>query len=560
MHTVFLRFSRLSSLVAIAAIGTSPLLPFTAIAAPPTESTASPSADDLIAQAEAKSDAGAHAEAAALYAESYRALPQEQQRGELGAFIVKNATQSYRRALEHPAEDLEQVRTQIVLLRAEAELLHEFTEHREPETVPASVAKTRDELGLRIRVLERQEAELVAQLPVPPEVARVSPLGDPPVLAAPPEPSPQEPEPSPPTPPSSALGENSTAPAHVPAPSPSEPLQRRKHTAAIIGVGVTTLVGSAATIGGGGWMFTDFIRRGNDMVQQYDDEVADAASSERTPAEIEADEAAQRQRLAEIERFREQSRRKATGVVAGGAALAAVGIGITAWGVARLRRSVKLARQDAVAGDPSRPDPEDGAGLVIATVVIGSLAWANATITRPMAMRFCIEDIDDDRDDQDDYSACATIHDATTGSLMAANWLLNGITYGLAPAAGEARGHHDAIMDAWKGGRRRNAPAFIGSGAALLVAGIGGRVTVIAALARGCTAHDAVACHRDVVLEILGSQLSSSAIATGAGLLRYGLAYRRSGKVVRQRSPVGRLRLIPQLGRVYAGLDLIGHF
>lgn len=497
--------------------------------------------------ADAESEAGDHVEAATHYAEAYRALPEEQRRGDDGTFVIKNALREYRDALVGPPEGLEQVRAHLALLRAEAELLEQFITERAAEGVPEAIGQTHVEVELRIRLLERQEAELVE--------------GDPAPVADEPIPPPLEPVP-PPAPaslPSAKEPSTSGSPFSTLESPPDPDLANRrpgkprypdpKRTAAILGVGGVTLVGGAVTLGVGTWMFNDFIRKGNDMAHNLDLDVEAGT--------IDDDE--WNNRKEELDDFRQEHRARATGVVVGGAALAATGIGLLSWGLARMQMRKRVIQQDARARNSSKPVVQDGTGLIIASSVAGGLAWANATITRMMAMRFCMDDLEDAG--INDYTSCSRLGDSTVAALTGTNWLINGLTYGLAPAAAEMRGHHDKLVDRWSGKRQRNIDAFLGIGVTLIGVGVAGRITgVVLNTLSGCE-PDPKVCRRDVTLEILGAQLSSSTIATGAALLQYGLTYGRVSKRNRRRQQkIGSLRVAPQFGRGFGGLGLTGWF
>lgn len=537
------------------------------------EPTAAPvTHDELMSQAEAKRDAGAYADAADLCAKAYRALPDEDRQGDLGGFIIKNAMQDYRSSLEEPPQGIDQTRAHLTLLRAEADLLREFMTERDAGAVPPVVETTLAELGSRIRVLERREAELASR-----EVVHRGEIAPVPLTEPSPTASSSRESAAPSTP--ARLGkevqsvETDRRTNQSTVRVQAKPLHSRKSTEAILSAGGVSVVAGAAMIGGGTWMFTDFMRHANDMDQQYDREVALGALSESE----------KQRRLDEVERFRADSLAKARGVVIGGAVMAAAGFGVSAWGMARIQQNRKAIRREALVRGSSRPVGRDGTGLIIASTVTGSLAWANSTISRLMAMRFCIEDIDNARDevrweneDLDEvgeprpydynYSSltgCAVAHDSATAWLMVTNWVLNGATYGLAPAAGDARGHHHRLMARWSGVPHPKATAFAGTGAALISAGVAGRIVGIVFTVRDCASLDATVCHRNVALGILGAQFSSSVIALGAGLLQYGLALQASGKYRRRPRPRDNRRQIkgvPELGWRYAGVTFMGRF
>lgn len=212
----------------------------------------------------------------------------------------------------------------------------------------------------------------------------------------------------------------------------------------------------------------------------------------------------------------------------------------------------------------SKPIVSKGTGLVIGASVTGGLAWATA-IGRLVAINRCVTAIE-----SGSIEASGTQCIFQTGPalvvLTPVGWVFNAATYGLAPAAGVIRGKHDGIAAAWGDGPDRNATAFIGSGAGLLGLGVVGRVITFFTFGRSlskCTEGDA--CRTAMRLHFVGAQLSSASIAAGAGLLGYGVAFKknRDSENARRKSAglaTMNLRLAPQLGFDYQGLSLTGRF
>lgn len=211
----------------------------------------------------------------------------------------------------------------------------------------------------------------------------------------------------------------------------------------------------------------------------------------------------------------------------------------------------------------TRPTSSKGTGLIITAGIVGGLAWLT-TIGRMRAITRCTDAI---ATGEISASVGQCIFKSGTALLLLtpAGWMTNGATYGLAPGAGMVRGKYDGIAAAWDGAPERTPAAYIGSGAALLGLGVIGRVftmfTFDNSIAKCVGGADA--CRNALVLHYLGSQISSSSIATGAGLLAYGLSYKknRDGETDRRKAAgLAHVRLSPQLGWAYNGLSLSGRF
>ena len=107
---------------------------------------------------------------------------------------------------------------------------------------------------------------------------------------------------------------------------------RRAADLALVGSGAVALVGGVGLLGAGGWMFG--------AADQRRDEQLAALASDEYP-----DEASIRDELAQ---WHQRGRGLATGLVVSGAVLAGVGIGLTSWGVVRLRRAGGSERRASV--------------------------------------------------------------------------------------------------------------------------------------------------------------------------------------------------------------------
>lgn len=251
--------------------------------------------DDLMVHAERKRAAGAYAESADLYGQAYRARPEAERADAIGEIMVRSAMADY--DLASPSE------SDLVLLEAEAGLLEDFLAARREAQAVARAKKARkvpevpqdlvDELErLKAHIAELREAERkVAEEPEP-------------------EPAPAlEPEPElEPLPPSE--------PGRAPIP---------KSDAAILGVGLASFVGGAALIGVGS---SSFVQSGK---------TADAAL-DALDAEPEYTNAQRQTYRDGLEDWQQEWRNFSTAFLVSGAVLAAAGMGLTSWGIVRMRK------------------------------------------------------------------------------------------------------------------------------------------------------------------------------------------------------------------------------
>jgi hypothetical protein len=211
----------------------------------------------------------------------------------------------------------------------------------------------------------------------------------------------------------------------------------------------------------------------------------------------------------------------------------------------------------------TRPEPNKGIGLIAAASTTGGLAWLTA-IGRMVAINKCAQAINAG-DIEASFGQC--LFKTTTSLLLLtpAGWVTNAATYGLAPGAGMVRGKYDGVRAAWDGAPKRNVPVFVGVGAALLGVGVIGRLATVFTFGRSIRAcvGGVDACRNSLVLHYLGAQLSSAGIAAGAGLLAYGLAYKKAFTNEgsrRKAAGLADVRLAPQLGWNYTGLSVSGRF
>lgn len=268
---------------------------------------------ELMVEAAAKRDAGAHAESAALFGRAYRARPLAERADDVGENTIRAAMTDYDLASSAQPE----------LVEAQAELLREFIDDRRALlAAPNRGRKLPEAPQDLVEELARLEA-LVAERRADQQAAAEA-------AAFQPEPEP-EPEPA-------------------PAPAPTATVDRRP-ALALIGVGVASFAGGVALIGGGAWNRVQITERANARVAALD------AEPRYTPE--------QRQAYGDtLDQWRGKWRTISTVVIAGGSVLAAAGIGLTAYGVLRLRRARTAGARAALV--PALGPRELGLRLTIA--------------------------------------------------------------------------------------------------------------------------------------------------------------------------------------------------
>jgi hypothetical protein len=212
----------------------------------------------------------------------------------------------------------------------------------------------------------------------------------------------------------------------------------------------------------------------------------------------------------------------------------------------------------------TRPAPPSGLGLMIGAGVTGGLAWLTV-LARLRSIRNCNSAIGESVLGSgglfDAVGACLK-SGVAIGTLTPLGWILNDVTYGLAPAAGVYRGKYDGVRAAWDGGPKRNEKLFIGLGAGLLGAGVVGRVTTFVVFFRQLDPNRLFD-NYPLTAHFFLAQLSSASIQAGSGLLGYGLAYKKmrtNEEGRRKAAGLADVKLSPQLGWGYSGLALTGEF
>jgi len=212
-----------------------------------------------------------------------------------------------------------------------------------------------------------------------------------------------------------------------------------------------------------------------------------------------------------------------------------------------------------------KPLHSSGLGLMIAAGATGGLAWVMA-LSKLAALNRCKSAIGaavlgGGSGAVGTFGECLQSTKSMLG-LTVGGWLVNDVTYGLAPAAGFYRGRYDGANAAWEGKPNRPAPVLVGVGAGLLAAGIVGRVATMVAFLRQFNLTRLFQ-HYPLGAHFVLQQVSAASIQAGGGLLGYGLAYKKNRTLEegrRKAAGIVDLRLAPQVGWAYSGLSLQGSF
>jgi hypothetical protein len=221
-------------------------------------------------------------------------------------------------------------------------------------------------------------------------------------------------------------------------------------------------------------------------------------------------------------------------------------------------------------GPVIKPVHHKGTGLMIAAGVTGGLGWVIA-FAKLSALNSCKSAIGQavlaGSGGASAFAQCLKSTGSMVG-LTVPGWIVNDVTYGLAPAAGVYRGQYDGTNAAWEGKPQRPTPVFIGVGAGLLAGGIAGRVATFVAFLRQLNPQRALDGHIPFERYPLGAhfvlqQVAAASIQAGGGLLGYGLAYNKAKTTEdrrRQAAGLANVKLAPQVGWAYTGLGLTGEF
>ncbi len=226
-----------------------------------------------------------------------------------------------------------------------------------------------------------------------------------------------------------------------------------------------------------------------------------------------------------------------------------------------------------------------GTGMMIAAGAVGAVGWGVMALRIVRIKQLCTADeIDAMSVSEDDLQS---VTDSATDCFLFARgvnaglWVLqampNAVNWGLAPAAATLRARHDAARSAKTGEIQRKPGVFIGTGAALLSAGAIGRIAVavirirainpVKGIAANCLdgaqtqADEFFDCYANRNALLYGMhQLTSSAVAGGAGLLAYGIVYKEERRKYERNYGVEKtakleFTLQPQLSLDYSGVS-----
>jgi hypothetical protein len=225
-------------------------------------------------------------------------------------------------------------------------------------------------------------------------------------------------------------------------------------------------------------------------------------------------------------------------------------------------------------GANAKPNYRKGTGLIIGASITGGLGWI-AALTRLAFVKQCENALREADTLETGVGAGTTcIFRAGVGNvaLIIPQYTLNAATWGLAAGAGAVRGRYDGVEDAWSGKPSKKTGGFIGAGAAILAVGVVGRITAAALVGEpvkhlqpDASGHiDAAGFASAYRARLVGVQLSSAMIGLGAGLLAYGVSYRKhhreQNKVIKQVRIVPDLNFDPTNGMGYGGVALSGRF
>ena len=230
--------------------------------------------------------------------------------------------------------------------------------------------------------------------------------------------------------------------------------------------------------------------------------------------------------------------------------------------------------------------PENkGIGLMATAGALGAVGWGVMGWRIARIKRLCTADAVDvmsvSEDDLESVTNSAAECFVSGRGVNAALWALqalpNAANWGIAPGGATVRAKYDAAVSAKTGEINRKPGVFIGTGAALLSAGAVGRIVVMVIRIRSLNPVNGVAancldgadtqadeffdCYANRNALLYGMhQLSSSGIAAGAGLLAYGVVYKRDRKNYEKNfgaEPVAKLEfsMQPQLSLDYTGVS-----
>lgn len=270
-------------------------------------------AKELMTQADEYQAAGAHGDSALAYAAAYDALAERPTSDAKEMLAVNLAVDEFKLAQEAKPESL-------ILLLQEAALLRRYGTRLRGD-LPAALAKERDRVVARIDELRRMHEAAKAEEAARAEESRKAAV--------------EQYE--------AAVEQHDAEQGDDEAPRPGDdasmkdrPCACPRIDAAILGVGLASVVGGTALLADGLWNLGNVDRRGDELLAAID------ASPGGTP---EMRDSLRR----EIEAWREPWRAIGTGLASGGAVATAAGIGLTTWGAIRMgRRKRDAGRMSAL--------------------------------------------------------------------------------------------------------------------------------------------------------------------------------------------------------------------
>jgi hypothetical protein len=259
-------------------------------------------------RAEEQRAAGRYSESARSFASAYDALSEREQAGLKGEIAVSNAVDDFKLAQEQAPEEL-------ALLAEEVALLERFEGNpKRKEAMPVGLAEELARVKARVEEVRRVREEAAAA-----EERRKAEEQRKAEEAAKAE---------------EQRKAQTGADDRVEV-LDDEPPPRRKGGAAILGVGVASMVGGVALVASGAWNLGNVRRRGDELLATIE------AEAGGTPEMRDA-------LRGEVEAWRKDWRGIGTGLVVGGAVLAAAGVGLATWGVVRMRRGKPRAGKVSV--------------------------------------------------------------------------------------------------------------------------------------------------------------------------------------------------------------------
>lgn len=226
-----------------------------------------------------------------------------------------------------------------------------------------------------------------------------------------------------------------------------------------------------------------------------------------------------------------------------------------------------------------------GVGMMAAAGAVGAVGWGVMAWRIARIKRLCTaDDVDVMSVSQDDLEGITESAGQCFLSARGGNaglWVLqalpNAVNWGLAPGAATVRAKYDAVRSVKTGEIQRKPAVYIGTGAALLGAGAIGRVVVavirirainpVRGIAANCIdgadtqADEFFDCYANRNALLYGMhQLTSSAVAGGAGLLAYGVVYKRERRNYERNYGVEKAAKLeftvqPQLSLDYSGVS-----